>query len=576
MNRRRVLTTFSLALLALAALVPAAGAARLGFAPPVFVDKALAGGEPVLQTDPVHHTVVYSSHEGTTHIYRPGLASSTTFTFLTGYRNQVNIWISRNGGRTWKRDDFGGGFATDPTKNTGFSDPDLTADASGRIYNTGINLANDSLFSSKDGGVTWDRGTPQCHDGDRPWLAGGKRDEVFMATNTSEEALSHRIFRSGDGGQTCEATGVPDAGTLSDGTQYTGNGKIYYDARRDRLVEPVTFMRDSKVTGLGVGTWKRGDASFAVHKAVDSSLYAHWPAIALDDAGGLYLTYDNDPKMAGTSGGCDGGETPLANQVTMVHSSDFGEHWDAPVTVARPAGARVLWPWIAAGAKGRVSIVWYQADRIADLACQSARLSVMAATITGADGGSPQIQTADAVGRPVANNNICQSGTTCVATGEDRRLGDFFTNAVDEQGCVMIGTGDESTKDPVTGGERNVALPIFVRQNSGPALRGGGDCTGSGADLGLRGAGGKRNCLSRRRFRIHLREPHGDRLKRAKVYVNGKRVKVRRRHRRLTAIVDLRRLRKGRITVKVEAVTRRGRHLREIRRYRTCVPRRRR
>src|SRR5215213_11611176 len=176
---------------------PAAQAAPLGFSPPIFVDQQLAGGEPVLLTDPVHHTVVYSSHEGTTHIYRPGLASSTTFTFLTGYRNQVNIWISRDGGRTWKRNDFGGGFATDPTKNTGFSDPDLTQDAGGRIYDTGINLANDALFSSADGGQTWDRGTIQCHDGDRPWLAGAGKDEVYLATNTNSGG--HQIFVSHDG-----------------------------------------------------------------------------------------------------------------------------------------------------------------------------------------------------------------------------------------------------------------------------------------------------------------------------------------------------------------------------------------
>jgi hypothetical protein len=576
MPRRPVLVVFFLALLALAALAPEAGAAGLGFAPPVFVDTQLAGGEPVLQTDAVHHTIVYSSHEGTTHIYRPGLASGTTFTFLTGYRNQVNIWISRDGGRHWKRDDFGGGFTTNPAQNSGFSDPDLTEDAGGRIYNTGINLANDSLFSSKDGGVTWDRGTAQCHDGDRPWLAGAHRDEVFMATNTTEEALSHRIFRSTDGGQTCGATGIPDAGTLADGTQYTGNGKLYYDGGRDRLVEPVTFMRGDKVSGVGVGTWKRGDARFAVHKVADTTVYAHWPAIALDDAGGLYLTYDNDPRAAGTTGGCDGGATPVGNQITLVHSPDFGAHWDPPVTLARPSGKRVLWPWIAAGDKGRVSVVWYQTDRIADLACQNAKLSVMAATVVGADAGSPQVQTVDAVGRPVADNNICQSGTTCVATGEDRRLGDFFTNAVDEQGCVMIGTGDESTKDPVTGGERTVALPLFVRQDSGPALRGGGDCTGSNADLGLRGAGGRRSCLSRRRFVIHLRRPHGRRLKRARVYLNGKRVKVRRRRGRLTAVVDLRRMRKRTVTVKVQAVTRSGRHVHELRRYHTCVPRRRR
>jgi hypothetical protein len=72
-----------------------------------------------------------------------------------------------------------------------------------------------------------------------------------------------------------------------------------------------------------------------------------------------------------------------------------------------------------------------------------------------------------------------QSGTTCVATGEDRRLGDFFTNALDERGCVIIGTGDTTTKDPLTGGERSVALPLFIRQNSGPALRGTRDCSAS-------------------------------------------------------------------------------------------------
>src|SRR3954462_10488294 len=172
-----------------------ASAAPFGFAPPQYVDNSgrLAGGEPVLTTDPIHHTIVYSSHEGTTHIYKQGLPSETTFLFLSGYRNQVNNWTSSDGGKTWKFAEFlGSGFTQPPTQNTGFSDPDLTQDAGGRLYNTGINLANDSLFSSADGGKTWDRGTPQCHDGDRPWLAGGKKDEVFLATNTA--AHGHQIF----------------------------------------------------------------------------------------------------------------------------------------------------------------------------------------------------------------------------------------------------------------------------------------------------------------------------------------------------------------------------------------------
>jgi len=35
----------------------------------------------------------------------------------------------------------------EPDLERGFSDPDLTQDAGGRVYNTGIDLVNDSLFS---------------------------------------------------------------------------------------------------------------------------------------------------------------------------------------------------------------------------------------------------------------------------------------------------------------------------------------------------------------------------------------------------------------------------------------------
>jgi hypothetical protein len=582
------MTRRSLALSVLVAAlwaVPAA-AAPLGFDKPVYVDQHLAGGEPVLLTDSVHHDIIYSTHEGTTHIYRPGLASSTTFDFASGYRNQVNVWTSRDEGRTWKVDDFGGKFTSNPAQNSGFSDPDLTQDAGGRVYNTGINLANDSLFSSNDGGVTWDRGTAQCHDGDRPWLAGAAKDDVFLATNVSEGDLSHQIFESTDGGNTCSATGIPDAGTLPDGTKYTGNGKLYYDPRGDRLVEPVNFMdADGHTTGIGVGTWKRGDRAFTPHLAAKTSIYAHWAAIALDDAGGLYLTYDNDPHQAGTAGGCDtgpsvdpdagvkltnNGETPAPNQISLIHSGNFGTSWDPPTTIARPDNARVLWPWVAAGDAGKVSVVWYQTDKIADLACQPARLSVMAATVTGANTGTPSVSAVDAVGHPIADNNICQNGTLCVATGEDRRLGDFFTNAIDEEGCAIIGTADSSTKDPVTGGERSVALPLFVRQNAGAALRGGGDCSGRAASLL---SNSTRKCASRRSFKIRLHTKKADPLVRATVYVNGRRVRTL-KGKRLRAAVDLRGLPKGTFRVKVQGVTRRQHRVRDLRTYHTCVPKR--
>ena len=78
----------------------------------------------------------------------------------------------------------------------------------------------------------------------------------------------------------------------------------------------------------------------------------------------------------------------------------------------------------------------------------------------------------NASGRPVHQGGICQGGTTCVVTGQDRRLGDYLTNALDPRGCVMIATGDTTRLDPVSGGQLPTARPLFTIQSSGIGLYG--------------------------------------------------------------------------------------------------------
>jgi hypothetical protein len=475
-------TLLSLAALAAVLLaVPAtAGAAQFSF--PIFVDKSLAGGEPLVATDGRHKTLVYTSHEGTTHLYQPGFYSPLPFG--VNYRNQVNIWTSDDNGATWQRTGVAG-FSADPTKSNGFSDPDLTVDEGGRVYNTGINLVNDSVFSSQDGGKNWDRGNPNCHNGDRPWLAGGRPNEVFMATNTSENTLSHQIFQSTDGGNNCSASGIPDQGSTPDGTlDYTGAGKLYYSHRSGRLIEPVVYVKHASspldsnpVSALGVGTWNRGDSAFTPHKAVDTSLYSHWPAIAVDSADNVYMVWDDNPTRPNTNQGCDDNETPAPNSVKMIVSKDFGNTWSSPITIAHPANARAFWPWIVAGDQGKVSVVWYQSDRVADLDCQTANVSIYEAHILDATAEPPTLDTVNAAGRPISvNNSVCQGGTLCVAEMKDRRLGDFFTNGLDNRGCVLIASGDTTQSDPSTGRPLAISLPIFLRQTAGPPLVGSGSC----------------------------------------------------------------------------------------------------
>ena len=78
-----------------------------------------------------------------------------------------------------------------------------------------------------------------------------------------------------------------------------------------------------------------------------------------------------------------------------------------------------------------------------------------------------------------------------------------------------------------------------------------------------------RRCASRRHFRIHLRK----RVRRAAIYVNGRRVSARGR-KRLHGTVDLRGLPKGTFTIRIVGRLRDGRRVVARRTYHTCVPRR--
>ena len=115
-----------------------------------------------------------------------------------------------------------------------------------------------------------------------------------------------------------------------------------------------------------------------------------------------------------------------------------------------------------------------------------------------------------------------------------------------------------------------MAWPTFA---AGPGGRSLGP-TPRSASLDTLGLPSSRRCASRRAFRLRLRAPRGERVRTARVYVNGRRVRTLRGNRR-TVPVSLRGLPKGTVRVKVVVRTRSGRRLVRERRYRTCVAKRR-
>lgn len=86
---------------------------------------------------------------------------------------------------------------------------------------------------------------------------------------------------------------------------------------------------------------------------------------------------------------------------------------------------------------------------------------------------------------------------------------------------------------------------------------------------------GKKKCLSRRAFRIRLKEPKADALATATVFVNGRRVRTVKGAKRIQAGVNLTGLPKGRYTVRIVAKTVLGRTITGTRTYRTCTKKRR-
>jgi len=496
------------------ATVPSTRAATdpVAFSAPTYVDMVKAGGEPGIIHSSKFGTLIYSSHEGTTHIDRAGLLGQSAAQFAcpdptsgTCYQNHVWIWTSDDKGKTWV-------LRNEGVSNTGFSDPDLTEDASGAVYDTGIDLANDALFSSQDGGKTWPNGTAQCHEGDRPWLAGGVPGEVFLSTDSEESG--HIVLHSSDYGKTCDSTAIADNGTIdSNGNGWSGFGKGVYDKTDGSFIEPAQFTHTTgsglsattTITGFGYSrlpkardAFNGGGETFQPVMTSPSTTGVYSPfgvpeVISLDSADNMYFAWDSDERDPNGSGGCgalpnssqpQGGPTPLPNHIWLMvgkHTGSGSWAFQPPISLAHQGNARVLWPWSVAGTNGNLSVVWYQMDKMVDPDCDmyngnpvpDVNTFIYEAHISNATDPATRQITVTQASRSIHQGGICDSGTTCVASGQDRRLGDYFTNSVDANGCVVIASGDTTVADAVSGQPRATSLPIFIQQSSGPSLTGG-------------------------------------------------------------------------------------------------------
>ena len=430
---------------------PSEKPAPLKFGKPTFIDKGRAGGEPV-SIVAQDGSIIVSAHAGTTHVYKDPQAAAGSTDFLRSYYNQTLNWRSTDGGKTWKYVGLAGApEGPHSATSTGFSDPDLTMDAGGNIYNVEINLANVAVFGSPDDGQSWPTANPIAASGDRPWVTGAEDKEVFLYVN-----LPKQLWRSTDGGLTFSLVS----------TSFPADSKLLVDPLNPKkgLVGPVG-------TG-GVAISPDDGKTWESYPAPLGSSTQFFGAIAADRAGWIY---------AANAGGYTGSNDVEADgEVTFNYFNRQTKKWaSTPIQIPIPNGD-ALWPWIIAGDDGRVAVTWYQTHAGNEnkfYAYVAYTTNAHGSTVRCSDGSKrfvpPQFQVANASGRPIHQGKICLSGTTCNANpsfeGGDRRLGDFFTVNFDNKGNIFVVSGDTTLKNPV-GGPKPVANPIFIKQTSGDKL----------------------------------------------------------------------------------------------------------
>ncbi|MDP9067195.1 MAG: hypothetical protein M3N53_02455 [Actinomycetota bacterium] len=429
---------------------PSVKPAPLKFSKPTFIDKGRAGGEPV-SIVAQDGSIIVSAHAGTTHIYKDPQAAPGSSDFLRSYYNQTLNWRSDDGGKTWKYVGLAGApEGPHSATSTGFSDPDLTMDAGGKLYNVEINLANVAVFASPDDGQSWPTANPIAASGDRPWVTGAEPDEVFLYVN-----LPKQLWRSTDGGLTFKLVT----------TSFPADSKLIVDP-----LNPKTGLLGPMDAG-GVAITADDGKTWESYPAPLGSSTQFFGAIAADRAGWIY---------AANAGGYSGSnDTEIDGEVTFNYFNRATNEWaSAPVRVPIPEGD-ALWPWIIAGDDGRVAITWYQTlqGKKGFYPFVAYTTNGHGSTVTCSDGSkrfvAPQFQTANASGRPIHLGKICLSGTACNASanfeGGDRRLGDFFTVNFDHKGNIFVVSGDTTLKNAL-GGPKPVANPIFIKQSAGDKL----------------------------------------------------------------------------------------------------------
>lgn len=383
--------------------------------------------------------------------------------------NQGWFWRSMDGGASWQfvsHVDVDGDLQDNrewrASVAPGGGDSDIAVTPNGRIYYADLYLAEISVSSSDDAGLTWTRSHPAVSNlpgVDRQWISVFGENMVYVAFN--HLAYGPMVTKSIDGGLTWTTLpAVPPEFVVDWGPI----GNLVTNQRDGRLALVFTACEGGSecFNDVWITTSDDGGVSWTARKVHDGegTSAGIFAALAQDRSGNLYVTWtERDPDSG-------------ARSVSVASSTDWGASWSAPSLVSAGVENAVL-PWLVAGSPGRVGVAFYGSDAEGDAESvdTSAEWRLHYAFSSNALAAKPTWQVALPSENPMHYGPICLGGLGCSGAGGDRSLLDFFHVQVDPKGMANVIYADNAELCPPDA-PRPCPDPFvtFVKQTAGPSL----------------------------------------------------------------------------------------------------------
>ncbi len=436
------------------------GTSAVSFGVPRVVDPLHTYGEPDIAIGPTGDVVV-SGPQGT------GV--------------QRSVWnVSPDNGNSWRyvMDLPQGTPAPVPPKSTegpGGGDTELAIDHKGKIYYSDLYaLQCFTAAVSPDHGATVKSTPLGCShpEADRQWYAlydpkpsdnsispyyaahknaQGYLNKPLLYLSYNDLLFGAQLDKSTDGLMfTPAGTAQTPPGVYGDGTggNNVADGNIVIDQHTGKMLALVNHSETGKPNGLAlaVGTPDaNGDMTFG-YNTVAAGLPLPpdllFPVLAQDSNRTLYATWIEDGN----------GDVSNAASYHVFYSyataATGWTNWSAPRRLDTIPSLTNVFPWVAAGGKGNIDVVWYGADRREDPSATSAtnpkKWNVFMAQVSAADTSTPSVTQAKVTPHPMHYNDICLLGSACITNQGNRNLADFFQVKIDHAGRARIVYDDTS------------------------------------------------------------------------------------------------------------------------------------